>query len=843
MTQPLVALHPVEAVVARRGHRVGPFHLKKQLGAGGFAPVYLAAETYGDQVLRNVALKLFVLPKMTDALASDRRIQESLVQEARALCKVEHPNVVRFFQIVEDPDARLLGIAMELVRGTSVASTLTSLGKLPVPRVLDIGIAVASALSAVHHAGLVHRDVKPDNVVETDDGYKLIDFGIAVRDTPTSESSVPVLVAAPLLDGLAMDVTTDVSEVSGLTAQSRTLAGTMGYIDPESLRESIAATPASDLYALGAMLYECLANRLPASPGEAIYDRLVVDVMVGRAPAPPLASVAPWVPTALAELVDHLVRPARGARPRSADWVLSELERIRRAMSGVGGALPSEDEGPFRGLDCFEKRHRAVFLGRSTELASALETLRSNGLLSVVGASGSGKSSLARAAILPEIEEQGLGRWPPKWDTAVAMPGADARVAILAALRPFVVLPADEVDPGAVVQALLTRAEQQGRGLVLLIDQLEEIVTQGTLSGRRFAIELLASIAERPLPGLRAVVSIRRDLLDPLLAEEDLGRALGRGMLLVAPLSAPTWREIVSEGVRRYGYTVDDETTSAIVDELRGMDAAMPLVQFALAKLWERRDRAARTLPLRALAEIGGIRGALEMHAESLVSSIVSRRGGAALVAIERMTMVLTTPQGTRLSVGDRELLARVEHPLGPEVLSALEAARLVVRDGPTVAFTHDSVLVGWRRLADWIRRARADRELAAELEQQAGRWEARRLKELHWSGLRLGEARFLVQRGTVRLTPRAHAFVKASRSAELRRTAGGFGLVGAILVAGLLAFVLYEDSARRSAETRSEFQAVQADISQRRTLAIAELQKQLAAAKDERDACLAEKK
>jgi eukaryotic-like serine/threonine-protein kinase len=840
------AADPVAVLLDRIGHRLGPFHVQKRLGKGGFAPVYLADEVYAGAVLRTVAIKVFVAPREGPLVsgAVDPRVREALVEEARALCRVEHPNVVRFHQIVEDEGAQLLGFAMELVRGTTLADTLDGVTTLDPMATLDVGIAVASALSAVHRAGLIHRDVKPQNIVESDGVYKLIDFGIAAHaatDGPVNVVPGGGRVVPPPPSALATAHTVpsvgDAAAATEVGFGNYSLAGTMGYMDPTCLVEGTPAVVASDLYALGCTLYECLTGRLPACPPDGRAGSLLADVAHGRLAPPAVRTLAIGAPAALAELVDALVAPDRGSRPKSADRVVAELERIRRVEGGRHVDLPPESEGPFRGLGCFEPRHRSVFLGRSMELSSGLETLRTHGLLTVVGPSGSGKSSLARAAILPAVEDGALGGWPKTWTSVVASPGKDARAAILAACAELA-KPEDPDDPDALVQALLAHVERTGRGIVLLVDQLEELVTQGDHEGRRYTATLLTRIGARPLPGLRAVVAVRRDFLDPLFADEELGAAMSRGLMLVAPVALPVWRDILDEGISRYGYSLDDDARGSILSELRAVSDAMPIVQFALAKLWERRDTAKRRVTYAALASIGGLAGALELHAEEVTARIVERHGPPALDALRRLTLALTSPQGTRLSLDAASLALRAQHPGAAEILAALEEARLVTREGDSVAFAHDAVIVSWRRLADWIREVRAERELAAELEAQAARFAARKERELLWAKRRLAEVRALLQKGAIAASAEAVAFVRASRRAELRRVAGGVTLASSLVVAAALTFGLYQSSEAHDARTRAEMEKVERDVLSHRANALTELHKAYEQLREERDAC-----
>src|SRR6185295_18552916 len=118
------------------------------------------------------AVKLFALDGPADA-------RERVVAEARALCRVEHPSVVRFYALPMDEARGVMGLAMEHVAGTPLHERLAARGRLGTADALAVGAAVASALAAVHRAGLVHRDDKPANVVDAAGGYKLIDFGIA----------------------------------------------------------------------------------------------------------------------------------------------------------------------------------------------------------------------------------------------------------------------------------------------------------------------------------------------------------------------------------------------------------------------------------------------------------------------------------------------------------------------------------------------------------------------------------------------------------------------------------------------------------------------------------------
>lgn len=813
--------------------RIGPFRLVTELGEGGFAPVFLAVEEYGGVELRTVALKLFALDEAaaaglaggsrgTNATSAVAQARARIIDEARALCRVEHPNVVRFFQMMEAPGG-VLGLAMEHVRGTSLGERLERQGTLPLAVTLEIGAAVASALAAVHQIGLVHRDVKPDNVIEASGAFKLIDFGIATAarrpalaarrhaEAPSAAriAAIGAGSAGPgALAGVDLDAADRTVRATGRGEDGTgtdAVAGTMGYIDPVCLARGEPADASSDLYALGAMLYECLTGRMPSSEeGGPSASRIRMNVALGLSRPPSVAQLVPSIPQGVASLIDALVEPLRERRPQRAEWVACELERLRRVTRGVADR-PLPPEGPFRGLAAFDERHRDVYFGRATDVASALEVLRSRGLLALVGPSGSGKSSLARAGILPSIVDGSLGAWPAQWRAVTFSPGPRPRAALAAALAPVLEGEHLPAEPAALALRLAVLVEQNDTGLVLLVDALEEVVTVAAPDERVYLASLLAALASRPVPGLRVVVTARRDLLDPLLAEPGLGVALARSVQLVAPLSAAAWLEVLQDRLAAYGYALEDAAMqSELARDLADTASAMPLVEFALAHLWAHRDDRRRVLPRSALARIGGLAGALAQHAEATLSAVIAAHGPHAATVAGDVLLALTTPHGTRATRTRSDLAQEVPDALRDHVLAAFEKERLVVVEGEQVTLAHDALIARWPRLEAWVQSLRRERETAREVEEAAARWKRKPERELLLRGSPLGDAQSL-RRGTrVKLTPDASAFVEASRRDQRRAWGGLAALVASVLLgaAVLGAFYIHDT---RAAERRAD--------------------------------------
>ncbi|HSO33747.1 MAG TPA: hypothetical protein VLT33_14540, partial [Labilithrix sp.] len=581
------------------------------------------------------------------------------------------------------------------------------------------------------------------------------------------------------------------------------IAGTMGYIDPACFGTGDPADPSSDLYALGAMLYECLTGRLPASaaPEGDSLSRLRMTVAMGVEAPPPVRTLAPSVPEGVARVIDALVAPRRKDRPKRAEWVASELERLRRLRRTPSRTLPSD--GPFRGLASFDERHRDVYFGRSADIAAALDLLRVRGVLALVGASGAGKSSLARAGVLPAVVDGELGAWPPRWTAVTLSPGERPRAALGLALAAFLEGAPLPDDPDELARSLASVVETTSVGLVILVDALEELVTVTPPAERSWLAGFLAALSVRPTPGLRAVVTARRDLLDPLLAEPALGAALTRAVRLVAPLSAAAWAETVEERLAAYDVSLEDDAMRAeLARQLATVAEAMPLVEFGLSRLWEQRDVARRVISVRSLAAIGGLDGALAQHADATLTGLEAAHGLRVVAVTGALLLALTTPHGTRVGRTRSELAREVGDPLLDLALAALEKARLLVSDDGRITIAHDTLIVRWPRLAAWVRSQRRDRELARDVEEAVARWQARPGADLLLRGRPLREARALLTARARMLSDDARSYVRASRRSELRSVTGVVGLAASVFVAAGVLGVVYWQSDR---ETRAE--------------------------------------
>jgi serine/threonine protein kinase len=777
--------------------RLGPFYLIKQLGKGGFAPVWLAREKYGNTELRTAAVKLFYLPddvaQETAGLPPDakegKQRRERIIEEARALCQVEHPNVVKFYSLQIDEQRGIVGLAMEYVAGRSLQKVLHDEGTLSAAKTVTLAIAVTSALREIHAAGLLHRDIKPANIVESSGTYKLIDFGIASAERGTKKrftlgrkdgaglpradlpaeprgTRAATRVNGNLISPLSIGVERDCSSSS-----NHQVTGTMGYIDPICVRTGLPANIASDLYSLGVVLFECLVGAVPAKVGSKNLQGLNASILDGRMAAPRLESVAPHLPLSLAALINFLLDAMPECRPYSAAQVARELERIADELSARRRSLPEEKTGPFRGLGRYEASDRDVYFGRVAEILDAIGLLRSRGLITLIGASGSGKSSLARAGIVPAIVNGALDSGIDSWDVAITEPGSNPQLFIGSALASFI--PRAQRDaPEALVTRLATRAQMSGRGVVLVIDQAEELATLADASGCEWVFDLLNRLGERVIPGVRTVITVRRDLLDPLLSLNAGAAILIKDVLLVTPLTHQSWSRVLDQSLEVYGYRFEDAALrDDILDELKGSAAAMPLVEFALSELWKQRDTARKLITRDSYLAIGKIGGALGRYADRALDQFASGNAPAREIA-RAVFLAFTTPQGTQAKKTLEQLVDEVASPMTPVIVEHFERYRLLVRDAdetPGIRLAHESLLTQWETLQRWIAEARASRELVEELERDALRWKRDAAAVAFLRGLRLASVEELLHGKSINLSNNARAYVAASRRAVMK--------------------------------------------------------------------------
>lgn len=262
---------------------IGRYELGERIGSGGMATVHLALDR---RLERHVAVKL-----LAEHLADDAQFVQRFQREAKAAAKLVHPNIVQVFDYGFDPESGRYYIVMEYVQGRSCAELLKAHGRLDIDNALHLADGACRALEHAHRNGVIHRDVKPGNLMLTDDGHvKLADFGIAWA-------------------GDALTVT-----------QHGAVLGTVAYLAPEQASGE-KATPQGDVYALGVVIFQLMTGRLPFS-GQTLPEL----VLAQRDQRPPrLDRLVSGVPPYVAETVDSAIAYDAADRPVSAEAMRIQL--------------------------------------------------------------------------------------------------------------------------------------------------------------------------------------------------------------------------------------------------------------------------------------------------------------------------------------------------------------------------------------------------------------------------------------------------------------------------------------------------------------------------------------
>ncbi len=296
------------------GTRLGPYEIVAAIGAGGMGEVYRARDT---RLGRDVAIK--VLPS---GLTSNAEVRARFEREAKAVSSLNHPNICTLFDVGRAPgEAGSDGIdylVMELIEGETLGARLER-GPLPMADLLRIGGEIADALDRAHRQSLIHRDLKPGNVMLTRSGAKLLDFGLA-RVTGLSSST--------------SQLSTSPTVTRALTTEG-SIVGTFQYMSPEVL-EGKEADARSDLFALGAILYEMATGRR-AFEGKS--QASLIGAIMNSEPAP-VSTVSPMAPPALERVINACLAKDPDQRIQTAHDVRLQLRWIAEGGSMAGVPAP-----------------------------------------------------------------------------------------------------------------------------------------------------------------------------------------------------------------------------------------------------------------------------------------------------------------------------------------------------------------------------------------------------------------------------------------------------------------------------------------------------------------------
>jgi WD40 repeat protein len=548
-------------------------------------------------------------------------------------------------------------------------------------------------------------------------------------------------------------------------------------------------------------------------------------------------------------LYEHIVAGKVG--PPAA--VLAEEEEIP----------PAPGEPPFKGLQFFDVADADLFFGREMLTARLVERLREERLLAVVGASGSGKSSLVRAGLVPALQRgqpladgtqlpQGSERWEVHILTPTAHPlealalsltrGADSAQATTTLTDDLA------ADPRS-LHVHVRKRIARGNRLLLVVDQFEELFALcRDAEERRAFVDNLLTAADPQVGGPTVVVlTLRADFYHHCAQYDNLREALGNYQEYIGSMTPQELRRAIEEPARQNDWEFEPGLVGLLLHDVGDEPGALPLLSHALLETWKRRR--GRMMTLSGYTGAGRVQSAIAQSAEAIYQGLEEHEQAIARSIFLRLTELGEGTQDTRRQAGLDELVTRPDEATAVEgVLSTLVEARLVTAEEETVQVAHEALIREWPTLREWLDEDREGLRVHRHLTEAAQEWQrmGRDPGELYRGG-RLAQASEWASAHSEALNPLEREFLAASedwaqrreaereaqrqreleaarklaeaerqRAEERERSAVGMRrraryLAGALVIAGALAIVafLLSQRASRNAETAESERAV----------------------------------
>jgi CHASE3 domain sensor protein/energy-coupling factor transporter ATP-binding protein EcfA2 len=502
------------------------------------------------------------------------------------------------------------------------------------------------------------------------------------------------------------------------------------------------------------------------------------------------------------------------------------LQDLINAVKGVPfgpgvSEAPRTDVAPYRGLRVFGEEDARFFFGRDREVQRLVEKLKSGSFVAVLGPSGSGKSSLVRAGLLPKLRAKALAQGE-QWQVCVLRPGATPLTALAAQLGRLL--------PDHAMQATLDALGQDARTLnlyvemaladrpagdrvVVIVDQLEEVFTlcRDEMERRQLFSTLLEATS---VPGGRTIVivTLRTDFYARCATYPELAQLIGARQMLVGPMDADGLRQAIEQPAHRVGLELEEGLSDTILADVAREPGGLPLLEHALLELWERRRGV--MLTLEGYVQAGGVHGAVAQRAEQIYVQLSPNEQSIARRTLLRLTQPGEGTEDTRRRVARIELLPIEGDESFDRVLGRLVDARLLTtgRDETgeeVVDVSHEALIRGWPRLRGWIDADRSGLLIHRRLSDAAREWEnLDREPGSLYRGARLAAGLAWADDHEDDLSHLERDFLMSSQAAECRETkatsrrtrrlrglASGLGVLGLAMVVILVTIVGQRDA------------------------------------------------
>jgi Caspase domain/Pentapeptide repeats (8 copies) len=468
---------------------------------------------------------------------------------------------------------------------------------------------------------------------------------------------------------------------------------------------------------------------------------------------------------------------------------------VRYPLSKPEPVVTVDETNPYQSLNAFTPETAKYFFGREPEIQKLVQQVQDCNFVPVIGASGSGKSSLVRAGLIPRLVEL-------EWRVLEPIkPGVEPLVTLKLAVGDLFETAEREEIYGVLdrqgLGAIASHLPGNDR-VILVVDQFEEVFTlcQDRQQQRRF-IDCLTSVKQSENRRLVVVTTMRADFVEPWLTSGVLTQAIQNDALFLGVLAGENLEEAIEKPSIIQGYNLQPGLLDLILRDVANEDNCLPLLEFTLTELWEKRGRVKHELTIDEYKALGGLAGALDRHAEEIYQDLAARGQGEWVQRV--MLRLVRTGEGirdTRQRRSQAELLVMGTDAATREkiqkTIDRLVDGRLLtidrVNDENVIDLSHEALMQGWKRFVKWRERDRDLRRLVDKIEEARREWQVQKQQRKYLlEGRLLGDAKRLLKDRSDSLLGDVRSFVIKSWDHQKRRRLQSVGwLIIPILVLGI---------------------------------------------------------
>ena len=684
---------------------VGRYKIQRLLGRGSFAVVALA---WDEELESAVALKI-LHTRNCDT-------ENQFLQEARMLRRIQSLNVISVHDIGRLPCGSPYFVLDYASRGTLAerlgAESATSFYAAEDPvQLLNFVDGLADGLTAIHRASMVHRDIKPANILfcsGLNQVNKCSDLNLHEPANTHSKSAHRYLLA----DGERLLVSDlgIAKDLSNSVEHSTLIGGTPFYLAPEQRMPDQPITAAADIYSATAVLWRILTNSSPPSSTQ-VAEQLTTHTHT--------CLESDW----LGFFEKGMSLAAQNRFQNADEWRWAVHDVVGTGSSTVTykpgtktSIEPQTDVCPYKGLAAYEESDSRFFRGRDELVNQLARRLQLESVLVVAGPSGSGKSSLVRAGLVPSLKHGALPG-SEHWQCLLMTPGPEPLQALQDCLKTM-----------GGINAVVNGDNETEETTLLVVDQFEEIFTLANEAERDEFLRYLSDLSKKGNTEFKLTLAVRADFYSECAKVPWLAASITTNQVLVGPMSSTELRQAITEPAKEAGYRLEEGLVSSILEDAGNGCGSLPLVAHALVETWVRRTD--RTLTLNGFKACGGVAGAISQSADATYDHQLDDQGR---IATRGLMLNLVNPgdgsPDTRRVV-DREDIFYQTDSIGDasvlaDVIKKLTTARLLTVDDRKVQIAHETLLSNWPRLRNWIDESRDDLRMRRRICLRAEEWEA----------------------------------------------------------------------------------------------------------------------